>query len=107
MRRTIAAGILAAMLVAAGPGLAQPDQQADAAVRLYLEVIEGRAKYHDLTVQQRWQVDEVARLVRERQLVIDLRSNEQRCRDNESRQAQGEPSALASRIIDMKCREAY
>lgn len=107
MRRPFAAGLLALALAAGFPAVAQPDRQADTAVRLYLEVIEGRARYHELTVHQRWQVDEVARLVREKLLVIDLRSNAQRCRDTERRNADGEPSELASRIIDMKCREAF
>ena len=107
MRRPFAAGLLTLALAAGIPAVAQPDRQADTAVRLYLEVIEGRARYHDLTAQQRWQVDEVARLVREKLLVIDLRSNAQRCRDNETKNADGKASALANRIIDMKCREAF
>jgi len=90
--------LLAAMV--ALPATAQTAADPARAVRNYQAVANGSVPLASLSAQERAEVGEVDRIVRNQDR--DRRTLEQRCRDGQ-RLAGSEPTALERAVIDLRC----
>jgi len=87
------------LIASASPASAQVD--IDRAIRNWQALAQGAKSLADLTPQERVEVAEVDRLMRERR--PDRANAADQCRKAEGRWSGGQPSELERRLIDLRC----
>lgn len=90
---------LVSLLMLASPAAAQVN--VDRAIRNYQALLQGQKGLEDLSPAERAEVEEVDRLLRQRQ--SDRANSAEQCRKDEVRWSGGEPSELERRLIDLRC----
>ncbi len=96
--------ILTALLGLAWQGPALAHDRFEAARMNYQAVVNGSKQIAELSPQELADINELDRRLRGQ--APDNRTTSQRCVDAEIKRADGAVTALARRVIDLKCREA-